>query len=202
VAQTRIPAPTPAARQYIRYMLSFGISVGIGLSPLLGKLDIPGFSSILSLYPSNLADVVIPFAALLMSLPALAVQYYSMGRVSKSVLAKWFARSLVLMVLLLLTGAGCYLFLVVRVPVEGGRAFASFVVGFQQSPSSPCVAKTEPLKLCIGREVSFNPDDVEALFPDWQISLSKLILTVTYCLAMCGLGMLVGLVILRERLGT
>jgi len=202
VSDLKIPAPTPNARKYVNYMLSFGISVGIGLSPLLGKLNVPGFSSILSLYPANLVDVVIPFAALLMSLPALAVQYYGMSTTEVSALTKWFGRSLFLMILFLITGAGCYLFLVIRVPVEGGKAYASYAIGWEQRLSSPCVLKDLPLKVCIGREVSFDPGSVEALFPDWQVSLSKLILTVDYLLVMGLLGTLVGLLILREKLAS
>jgi hypothetical protein len=194
----KIPPPPPIARQYINYMLSFGISVGIGLSPLLGKLDVPGFYSILSLYPTNLVDIAIPFAALLMSFPALAVQYYGMGFTAISDLTRWFTRALLSMVLLLIVTVGSYMFLVVRVPVETGKAYASYAIGFEQRSSSPCVSKS--LKVCIGREVSFDPGGVEALFPDWQVSLSKLILTLNYCLVMGNLGALVGLLILRKNL--
>jgi hypothetical protein len=194
----RIPAPTPPARRYINYMLSFGISVGIGLSPLLGKLNIPGFSSILSLYPTSLAGIVIPFAAFLMSVPALAVQYYGMEITEGTVLNRWFTRALLSHVVLLITGVAFYLFLVVRVPVEAGKDYATYAVGFQQRPSSPCASQS--LKVCIGRQVSFDPGSVEALFPDWQVSLSKLILSVNYCVIMLSLGALVGILILRENL--
>jgi hypothetical protein len=194
----RIPEPTPAAKRYINYMLTFGISVGIGLAPLLGKVDVPGFSSILSLYPTNLAGIVIPFAALLMSVPALAVQYYGFGLSEPNVLDQWFTRALLSMVLLIVTGAAFYLFLVVRVPVDSGKDYATYAVGFTQWPTSPCAS--ESLKTCIGRAISFDPNAVEALFPDWQISLSKLILTLNYFSIMLNLGALVGILILRENL--
>src|SRR5579862_1261839 len=162
----RVPSPPPLAKRYINYMLSFGVSVGIGLSPLIGKWNIPGFSALLSLYPSNLASIIIPFTALLMSVPTLALQYHASGFRSLVRLNRWFTRALISIVILLVLGIAFYLFLVVRVPVEGGKEYATYAIGFKQVSLSPCAGT--PLKICIGRKISFDPGAVEALFPDWQ----------------------------------
>jgi len=177
-------------------MLSFGISIGVGLSPLLGRARVPGFASLLSLYPAGLAQIVIPFAALVMSLPALAVQYLSLGKLSSRRLTKWFAWTLVLAAVLILIEAGLYSLFVVQVPVEGGHAFAAFVVGFEQRPDSKCGSLS--IKTCIGHDISFDPNEVESQFPDWQVSVAKLALTTGYCICMCALGASVGLIVLRE----
>src|SRR5436190_1658819 len=72
--------PPPAVRKYIRYIASIAVTVGVGLAPLLGKVHIPGFTAVLSQFPVNIAQSLIPLAAFVMSLPAIAVQLFSHGR--------------------------------------------------------------------------------------------------------------------------
>ena len=188
----------PAAQQYLRYMLAFGVSLAVGLAPLLGKLNVPGFSALLSLYPVNLADTIIPFAALFMALPAIAVQFYAGDRINRNKLQRWFALTLGLVGVLLFVVLALYLFFVVQVPFEGGKGRATYAIGFNQSADSICLERKKSLPTCIAEELTFNPARVEAVYPENEIRLVKLLLSSGYLALMGSFGLLIGLLVLRE----
>src|SRR5882672_2930175 len=84
--------PTPLAQKFVRWLLGFGVSVSIGLSPYLGKTGIPGFSPLLSLFPLNVPEVAIPLSAFLMGVVAVVVQWLGNRRLSAQWLNKMFKR--------------------------------------------------------------------------------------------------------------
>jgi hypothetical protein len=188
----------PAARQYVRYLLAFGVSLAVGLAPLLGKANVPGFSALLSLYPVNLADTLVPFAALFMALPAIAVQFYAGVRVNRAKLHKWFGRALAFAGVMVLIVLSAYLFFVVQVPFEGGQNQAAYAIGLEQHPDSICVQKRKALASCIAEDLTFNPSRVEGVFPENEIRLVKLLLSVSYLALMGSFGVLIGLLVVRE----
>src|SRR4029078_10484604 len=55
-------------------VLGFGVGVGVGLAPFLGKLPIPGFDALLTIFPDSLQPSVIPRSAFLMGMVAVGVQ--------------------------------------------------------------------------------------------------------------------------------
>ncbi|MEO8627105.1 MAG: hypothetical protein ABI612_03265 [Betaproteobacteria bacterium] len=202
MAETPAKSPTadlpPAAQKYVRYVIAFGVSLAVGLAPLLGKLRIPGFSSLLALYPVNLADTIIPFAALLMALPAIAVQFYAGDRIARAVLHRWFVRTTLLTGVLLFSVLAAYLFFVVQVPFDGGKGQAAYAIGLHQQPDSVCLEHKKSLSRCIAEELTFNPAQVEAVFPENEIRLVKLLLSMGYLALMGCFGTLIGLLVLRE----
>ena len=58
------PGPTPIARRYVSYVVGFGVALGIGLAPFLGK--VAGVDALLNLFPRSLHGSLIPLSAFLM----------------------------------------------------------------------------------------------------------------------------------------
>src|SRR5436305_6589365 len=83
----------PLASTFIRYLLGFSVSVGLGLAPYLGKLDIPGFSPMLSLIPDSLQNVAIPLSTAAMGIVTIWVQRYGSERVGTVRVSAWFTRT-------------------------------------------------------------------------------------------------------------
>src|SRR4051812_25046827 len=75
--QQTFSPPTPLAKRFVRSVLGFGVGVGLGLAPFLGKLGVPGFSALLSLFPEALSAFLIPVSAFLMGMLAAVTQFYS-----------------------------------------------------------------------------------------------------------------------------
>ena len=73
----RIRLPSLLAGRYVRYVTGFGVAVGVGMAPFLGKYKIALFESLLELFPEDSKRSLIPISAFLMGLVAVAVQFYS-----------------------------------------------------------------------------------------------------------------------------
>ena len=84
MAGKKLAPPTPLAQRYVRYVVGFGVAVGVGLAPFLGK--VPGLDVLARLFPPDLKSTLIPFSAFLMGLIAVAIQYYSAESISRPVL--------------------------------------------------------------------------------------------------------------------
>lgn len=186
----------PVARRFVRYLLSFGVSVGIGLAPFLGKLDIPGFEPLLGLFPQQLQGVLIPLSAFLMGLVALAVQFYHSNRIAAGSLRKYFRAGFIAIV------AGFFLFVVlyqlfvIRVPIAGGASYGAVVVNPARLATCGCGAGDSDYD-CV-KKLSF---DAAALATCWGGEAQKvreLALMIPYLLLTSGFGALIGLLILRE----
>lgn len=190
-----IRPPTPLGRKFVRYLVGFGVGIGIGLAPYLGLLEVPLFKSLLSLIPIYIQDRVIPLSAALMGTLAVVIQWYGSERMSRKWLRKMFARTLVMAVstFILLTVIHE---LVVRDLSIGNGEVLSFVVGFSRPDKPPCtagVSDSECLKL-----VTINPTAIEAFWGEGQVRAARLSLIFSYLLFTGSFGMLVGLTILKE----
>src|SRR5690242_20382966 len=67
---------SPPVRRFLRYFLSFVVTFGAGISPVLVGDEVRSFRTILNAYPKDLQDVV-PWASLLLSATAVVVHFYS-----------------------------------------------------------------------------------------------------------------------------
>src|SRR3954462_36217 len=85
-----LPAETP--RSFVRKVVGFGVGVGIGCAPLLGKLHVPGFEAMLTLFPAGLQATLIPFSGFVMGCVSVVVQFYSDQGQSKIFWRRWFTR--------------------------------------------------------------------------------------------------------------
>lgn len=190
-------APTPAAQQFVEYLLGFGVSVAIGLAPFLGRAEIPGFTALLSLIPNSIQDTVIPLSAILMGFVALLVEWFAKERASRQDLAAWFRKGVILFLLSAATLLVVHTFTVVKVPFEEATKEATFIVGFGRPDRHPCprdVADAE----CIKR-LTFDPAKIDGFWGDRQIRLSKLSLMGTYLVFTSCFAALVGLLVVRAR---
>lgn len=190
------PQPPPLARKWVRYILGFGVSVGIGLAPYLGRFNIPGFTPLLSLIPRSIQDTAIPLSAALMGVIAVVVQWYGGERVTNSWLRKKFRWTLAFVLLSFLALTVIHALVVVKVDYDGGKNSERFLIGFNRPNKPPCenVAPGE----CIKR-LTFDVSAHESHWGDRQMSAARLSLILSYLLFMSSFGLIVGLLLLRDR---
>lgn len=198
---TAIPFPVPGpTRRFIRYALAFGCAVGVGLAPLLGRLHWPLFTSILELFPLNLREAVIAFAAFVMGIPSLAVQFYRLETLDRRMLRRLFGITLFFLLISFIALYSVFTFSVVDVPIRGGDAAMRYVIGVTERTNCECVKRQADIRECIGRYISSNPSVVEACYPRIEVQRHKLYLSLAYFALMASFGTLIGLLILREGL--
>lgn len=194
---SKLPGPpTPLAKQFVRYILGFGVGVAIGLAPYLGEINVPLFRPLLSLIPESLRNVVLPLSAALMGVIAVAVQWYGSDRLSRRSLRVAFRNAILSTILAFISLVVVYIFGVSTVPILAGQDSVSFVVGFQRPDGGSCEGLSD--SECIKR-LSFDESAIESYWGDRQVRFSKLALTLTYLLFTSCFGVLVGLVVLKRR---
>lgn len=198
--ERRIPVPrppTPLARRFVRYVVGFGVAVGIGSAPFLGQLDLPLFTPLLHLIPRSLQASVIPISAALMGLVAVVVQWLGEERLTKAWLRKAFGRTLAVAGLSLFLLLVLYPFLVVRLPVPRTGSVESFVVGFVR-PDAPGGCAGLSKAECV-QSLSLDEKKIATYWGDGQIALASLCLQLVYLLFTGSFGALIGLILLRTR---
>jgi hypothetical protein len=189
----RLPSVT---ERFVKALLAFVITVGVGTSPLWGGGKIPGYQSILDVFPKDLQDVI-PWASMLMSITAVGVQFASRELLRRGRIRLAFNMTFVALIVLLLASYPVYRKFVVRIEVPGARTKVAYLVGSTLLPNCECAKRGLEIRECIGREISVNPDAVSACFPREQISTRASILSIMYMLLMLALAMLIGLLVLQ-----
>jgi hypothetical protein len=187
---------TPVSRKYLRYFLSFFVTLGVGFSPLWGGV-IPGFHAILDVFPRDLQDVI-PWASLLMSITAVGVQFFSRDSTQPRYLQRAFVATFVILILLVFASYIAYKALVIRIEVPASHLKVAYLVGSKPLPTCECAKRGLEIRECIGFAISVKPDDVAACFSREEISRRSMLLCVLYLLLMLSLGTLIGLLILKE----
>lgn len=194
----KVVAPLPAlTRKYLKYALAFGVTLAVGLAPLLGALPVPGLSALLSLFPTDLQFVVIPFAAFLMALPPLVAEFAAtVGGVSRNARIVTFGCAFVVVL-----GGSALLFRsyshdVKRVSSAGG--VTAYVVGSKFEPDCPCVKAHLRIEQCIGHEISTQPEMVASCYSDDEIIDRRLTLSGLYIATMLGFGFMIAALILTK----
>ena len=194
MADKKPSPPTPLARRYVRYVVGFGVAVGIGLAPFLGK--VPGLDVLARLFPPDLRSTLIPFSALLMGVIAVAVQYFSTESISRPALRRRFTFSLAAVVAGLFLFLVLHDFLVVQFPIEGGGSTLPVIVALHRTEDCPC--KTSSDIECLS-QISANPRAVERCWGSRPLKMSRLVLGFSYLLVTGGFGALIGLLLLQEE---
>jgi hypothetical protein len=188
--------PTPLARQFVRYMVGFGVAVAIGLAPFLGELDLPLFTPLLHLIPRSVRDTLVPLSAALMGLVAVVVQWLGQERLSRARQRKMFARTLAVVVFSFVLLFALNNFIVVRVPIPALGSTETFIVGFTRPDTPECQGFSDAE--CIKR-LSMNEELIATYWGDRRIALASLCLKLAYLLFTGSFGALVGLLVLREQ---
>jgi hypothetical protein len=188
------------ARKFLRYLLAFGVTFVVGVAPLVGKFDVPGLTRILDLYPVSLQANLVPFSAFAMAVVAVCVQFYAADKLRPDRLRRWF--TIMLGVVAICAGVvftSMTLF-VVSVPWHGNDRVARYVVGVHRKATCRCPPSKE-IPECVGHEMTFAYVPIESCYPDREIGLRKLALSLPYLLLMTTFGGMIGLVILKESGG-
>jgi|GEM_PF-1643142 len=190
---------TEGARKYRNHLLSFGVTLVVGMAPLLGKVHIPLFTSILDVFPRNFSQTLIPFVAFIMTLPAVAVQFIGKDVIARKHLNRWFRWNFVFLALITITLYVVYSYMVTQVSFEGEHGVVAYVTGSKMLDDCPCVAKKLPITTCIGEAITLNPLQVTDCYDPAEINLRKAILSTLYMMMMLSFGTLIGLLIVREN---
>ena len=189
------PLPSGLAKRYVRYVVGFGIAVGVGLAPFLGK--VAGLDTLISLFPENLRGSLIPFSAFLMGLVAVAIQFYSGETSSRSLLRKRFRASLIALLVGLAALVTLYSFLIVPYPILYGEKTTPIVISFSRTKACNCPAEDSDLR-CI-QKITPNEAKIEECWGSGPIRRSRLLLSLSYLLVTGGFGGLIGLLLLQEE---
>lgn len=191
MAETGAKVPTPLARRFVSYVVGFGIAVGIGLSPFLGK--VPGVDALLDVFPRSLWSTLIPLSVFLMGFIAIVVQFYSGETIRRTTIRrrfKWGLGGLLAGLALLIV---FHNLLVVTVPFAGGEKTAPFLIGFSRRADCDCTPSTVSDAECV-KQLSFDVTKIETC---WNTGLSRPILQLSYLLLTGGFAALVGLLLLQ-----
>jgi hypothetical protein len=189
--------PTALARRYVQYVVGFGIAVGIGLSPFLGK--IAGVDALLNLFPPPLRASLIPVSAFLMGLIAVAIQFYSSETLRPTVIRKRFGVSWLCLLAGLLLLFFLYGQFVVAVPSKGGKEVVPVVIGAVRIQGGSCgCPPTAGTIECIQR-LSVDPGAIETCWDAASIRFRSQLLSLSYLLVTGGFGALIGLLLLQEE---
>lgn len=189
--------PTALARRYVRLVVGFGIGVGVGLAPFLGK--IPGLDALITIFPQSFRGFLIPFSAFLMGLVAAAIQFYSGETINRRVLRRRFGISLGLLLMGLFLLFVFYSLFITPVPVKGGKATVPVIIAGPrlQGPRCDCPPSYGDIQ-CI-QELSFDLAAIETCWDAGSIRLRRMLLSLSYLAVTGGFGALIGLLLLQEE---
>lgn len=188
----------PFAAYWVRLVLGFGVSVGVGLAPYLGKLHIPLFSPMLSLIPASVQPIAIPLSAASMGIVAVVVQWYGSQHMNRDWVSRMFTRSIVICISCLVALTIIEFIAVVRVDVPAVGSTVSFAVGPFNPNTPPCVGLSRAD--CIKHELSLDEARIDTYFGEQAANFTKLVLVLVYVLFMSMFGVLVGLLMLEGGL--
>jgi len=188
--------PQGPAASWVRSLLGFGVAVGVGLAPLLGKTGAPGFVTLLSLLPEILRTTAIPLSSFLMGILAVGVQFYGRHATPSAI---WLRRAFSVTIILLCVFVFVYLVAhalsVQVVPVDGGHV--PIVVGFSgRLETCSCSRPASDLECIMG--LSMHPAAVATCFGSRNIALANGVLVLAYLVITGLLGVLVGLLVLMQ----
>lgn len=186
----------PLASRLIRYILGFTVSVGIGLAPYLGRLDVPFFTPLLALIPKTIQNIAIPLSSALMGIVAVVIQWYGFNRVTQNWSHKIFKRTLIITLTTLLFLIIIHPFIVVTLQVGPEGKDVSYIVGFTRPDKSPCNGGISAAK-CV-ENLTLSPPLIESHWGDQQIAIATLSLLLPYLGFMSSFGMLIGCLLLEE----
>lgn len=198
-ASPRLPQPPNAAARWVRYLVAFGVSVAVGLAPLLGAMNIPGFRALLTLFPRapfDSQDTVVPLAAFLMGVVAVGVQFYSRRRPEWSSLGSVFKKLSLLILVSIVLLLCLHVFTVEQVSVEDGEK-VSVLLGVTRPNTcrecTPSMSNAECLE-----HTTLNPGRILSCWSEIQIKASFLGLAIIYLTILGSFGAFVGVLVLQE----
>lgn len=183
----------------LRYLIWFSGGLIVGLSPLLGHLKLPFFSTLLDLYPPAVGDILLLSSGILMGIIAAIVDFASKSPPSIRVLKRYFYLSAFAGVCLLLVLVA--LFILWVTPIQTYRGTARFITGNQLPDPLPadCECTDMGPGTCV-EKLAFNVDRIRRCFGTRRVLLMTLSLGLLYHLVTGCFALVVGLLLLRVEL--
>jgi hypothetical protein len=179
-------------------MVAFGVSVVIGLAPLLGTVRVPGFTALLTLFPRlplDLARPIIPIASVLMGTLAAALAFYATEKIPMATVRRWMKRTLITILGALVALLVSYIFSVIQVTYQGTKT-VSVLVGFYRPTTcrdcEPWMSDEE----CVGH-TTLKPARIRSCWGDKNINVAYLTLSLLYLVVMGSFGVAVGLYVIK-----
>jgi hypothetical protein len=183
--------------RYVRYVVGFGVAVGVGLAPFLGKYKVPLFESLLELIPESSKHTLIPLSAFLMGLVAVAIQFYAGDNISqKSIKRRFtlgFAAILLAFIALVLLYTPKH---VLRIPDPSTGSYEPVVLGWSRLPTGKICTCT-PTDSDLMCAYALGLDSLEICWP--SIPQVQLSLHLLYLILTGGFGGLIGALLFREE---
>lgn len=209
VEKSKIPAPPPLSQTLVRRILGFGVWVAIGLAPFLGAFRVPGFTSLLELYPYSSRLEVLALSGLLMGMIALVIENAGAGRLTRKSLTKWFRNALITLAVSFLLLVFLYTFLVTRVeaqlaPPPAPPETQAFVTAGLTVPAHPrgseCKCEAgQDARSCL-ENISFSETNVRICFNPVRVTLASLFLRLLYLVLTGSFAASVGIFVLRQKM--
>jgi hypothetical protein len=196
-AEKLVPLPG-LGRKYLGYLLGFIVTLGVGMAPLLGRRGVPGFTPLSDILPLNVKDGVIIIASVLITAPAIAVQFFSGDAFAGKRMSRLFGAVGIALVISTFMLYRTYAHDVVQIRYLGERGTVAYIVGKTMLPTCPCVAKNLTISACIGDAITTNPSAVTDCYDREEIADRETTFSMLYLFVMFCFGVLVGLVVVKE----
>jgi hypothetical protein len=187
--------PTTQIREWVRLVIGFGVSVAIGLAPLLGTLNLPLFNSLLSLYPETVKKPAIVIGSACIGVVAVLVEWNGRRQQDERWVGRQFARAIGGALTFIICLAVAWNFCVAQIPIPDSQT-AYVVVGFTEPANPPCekLSKSE----CVARKLTTDPSAIETYWGSNQLSLARLLLQFSYWGFLSSFGVMIGILMLRR----
>jgi hypothetical protein len=169
------PPPTPVTREWVRYLIGFSVGITVGMAPLLGSVNVPGFRPLLGLIPDSMRYSLIPLSSFLMAILSVVVQWFGGERVTHLWLSKWFRTSVLITLGALAAFIVIETFLVVQVPYSGGAQTATFVIGFTRQLPPQCNCQRELSDAQCIADISLQDSEIERCWGDRSVRAARLL---------------------------
>ncbi len=197
VTRFHIRLPSVLAGRYVRYVMGFGVAVGVGMAPFLGNYKVPLFESLLELFQEESKTTLIPISAFLMGLVAVAIQFYAGENIVRKNIRRRFAFGLA--AILVAFGGLVAIYgtdRVISIPVPSSdpstKHYARVILGWSRAANCDC--RDEPNDLECAYDLGMHLETCWPSIPQVRLSLYLLYLTLTG-----GFGSLIGLLLLQEE---
>ncbi len=193
------PPLTSVPRRFARLVFEFFVGLAIGLAPFLGTKNVPGFRALISVIPFQITYNLITLSAFLMGIIVVAVQFYSEERISRSLLNRLFGIALIALVV----GFVLFNHLRIEYTVEVERGRSTVTVLTSSSPKKACFdvcpnPEDNPEE-CI-KILSFNSSAIASCWDSKEIRRRGELLGFSYLVLTGGVGVLIGFLLLQEKL--
>lgn len=194
MAKPRYNAPTKTTRTWIRWVLGFGVGVVVGLAPFLGRMDVPGFTSLFNVLPFNDRGQIYPLSGFACAVTAVAYQYWAQGEQPDH--RRMFMRALVFTVMCFVVFLALRMLFVVDVPINGNQDFIPVLVSPVRVATCGCPPAMSDVQ-CV-QNISIDVAEIASCWGDGLLRVIRLGLILAYLGLIAAFGMLVGAALVQQ----